>query len=336
MPKSKTGCQTSSPRALQSAPPSPSNIPGIAGSTFTLTDLELLHHYTTSTCLSFSAEPLVRNFWRVNIPQLGFTTPYILEGILSLSALHLARSKVELRDYYIAEAFRHQTTALAMASPLIGNPTTENCEQLFLFSTMVNIFSFAKPKDPANLLVSSSHTVPEWLYLFRGVQALIDAKKAAIHRSSVAVTFQNAMKIHKDWDGKVYDNEAFRDLEANINGSRDAYTDPTMVGVLLDALVKLKKSFALALDPSQVDEHKVRGVFIWLLQIRDPYITLVSDGNNEALCVLAFFCVLLKRLNSIWWLEGWGVHLIQRLYSILDETHKLWIRWPMEEIGWVP
>jgi hypothetical protein len=35
-------------------------------------------------------------------------------------------------------------------------------------------------------------------------------------------------------------------------------------------------------------------------------------------------------------MEGWSIHLISGIYDSLDEEHRLWLRWPMEEIGWVP
>jgi hypothetical protein len=41
-------------------------------------------------------------------------------------------------------------------------------------------------------------------------------------------------------------------------------------------------------------------------------------------------------LDSCWWMEGWATHLIAKIYHLLDEEHRLWIRWPIEEIGWIP
>jgi hypothetical protein len=27
---------------------------------------------------------------------------------------------------------------------------------------------------------------------------------------------------------------------------------------------------------------------------------------------------------------------MSKIYTLLDDEHKLWIRWPMEETGWIP
>lgn len=297
-------------------------------------DLELLHHYTTSTCLTITQEPLARNFWRVNVPQIAFKTPYILESILSLSALHLARFRPDRKDFYDAQAFAHHDAALTMASPLIMNITRDNAVQLFLFSTITNFFAFAKPRDDADFLIANNDSMPDWLYLFRGVRALMDAESNWIHSSSIAVMFESGIQMHQFWLSATFENEAFRELETNIRTSLgdDQFTQQ----LLFDALHDLKRSFALLLNSNQSDENKTRGIFVWLYKISDAYIDLVGKGNNEALCVLAFFCVLLRRLDFMWWMEGWGLHLIERIYLRLNNTYRLWIRWPIEEIGWAP
>jgi hypothetical protein len=265
---------------------------------------------------------------------MAFTTPYILKGILSLSALHLARFRPERKDSYVAQAFVHHNAALTMASPLITNITIDNSMQLFLFSAITNYLAFAKPRDPADFLVANNDSIPDWLYLFRGVRALLDAQSEMLHSSSIAVMFEEGVKTHEFWRSHTFENEALRELEANIRAS--VREDVSALDALLDAVDSLKRSFALLYDGTQSDENRVRGVFVWLYKISDSFIGLVGQGSSEALSVLAFLCVMLRRLDSMWWIEGWGLHLIERIYSRLNDTYKLWIRWPIEEIGWVP
>ncbi|KAH6653315.1 putative C6 transcription factor [Truncatella angustata] len=370
LPKSKTGCRTCKKRKVKcdeghpacrncvkhgvdcdfiiATPSSSSALPSPSiqlcscnhepSSGFTINDLELLHHYTTSACLTFSTEPMVRNFWRVNVPQMGFTTPYILKGMLSLSALHLAKFRPDRKDFYVAQAFLHHNAAVNMVSPIITKITVENCVPVFLFSTITNYFAFAKPKESDDFLLSSHSAPPDWLMLFRGVRALMEAEHAVIHHSSVAAMFETGIAMHQYWLSHTFENEAFRELEANIRlNLRD---EPEKLDVLMQAMATLKRSYATVYESpqtiAQTDENKVRGIFIWLFKLSNPYIMLVGEGNNEALCILAYFCVLMRRLDFLWWMEGWGLHLIERIYSKLNDNYRLWIRWPIEEIGWVP
>ncbi|KAI4593985.1 hypothetical protein KJ359_008773 [Pestalotiopsis sp. 9143b] len=300
---------------------------------FTVTDLELLHHYTTSVCMTISTEPLARSFWRINIPQIGFNTPFILKGILAVSALHLARYRPDRKEFYTGLAFQHHNAALAQASPLIANIDIDNGVNLFLFSTLTYFFSFAKPRGPTDFLLSENSAVPDWLYLFRGVRALIESMGSMLRTSSISFLFEEGKKIHYHWLSLDYDSEGFRELQTNIQSS---VADDAKRDTLFEAIDSLKKSFALANDSSLSDGNRSRGVFVWLYKISDSFIDLVGAGDSEALCVLAFFCVLLRRLDYLWWIESWGIDLIERIYNRLNDTYKLWIRWPIEEVGWVP
>lgn len=301
---------------------------------FTVDDMELLHHFTTATCPTISTDPLVRNFWRVSVPQMGFTTRYLLHGILSIAALHLAHSWPERRDKYINQANRYHNASLASASPLIANVG----ENLILFSHLMSYFALAKPKDSDDFLVAGNRALPEWLYVFRGMRVLMHSVEQTKRTSSILEL--SGSRVHKVWTSKTFDNQAFRDLEMCLQRQATKAGDPSTqkVEILMDAARDLKRSFAFfhGGHDSVPEGPPDRATFVWLYMVSDEYFDLVKDGDNEALCILAFFCVLLRRLDHHWWVEGWGFHLIQRIYSLLDDEHRLWVRWPIEEIGWIP
>ena len=53
----------------------------------------------------------------------------------------------------------------------------------------------------------------------------------------------------------------------------------------------------------------------------DGYIDLLLQINKNALCILAFFCIMLHKLEHNWWLKGGGIHLINRVYTAVDDAH---------------
>lgn len=305
---------------------------------FKLKDLELLHHYTTSACLTFSADPMARNFWRVNVPQIGFTTPYILKGLLSLSALHLAKFRSERKDFYIAEALLQHNEALTLVLPLLSTITAENCVPLFLFSSLTNYVAFGKPREPDSFLLTRQGVLPEWLMIFRGVRAVMEKEQAVICHSPVSAMLESGFATHQYWMSHTFENEALRALETSIRDTMQG--EPEHLEAMMLAMDDLKRSYAIVYGGPQLkaqsDDDKVRGIFIWLFKITDEFIALVGQGNSEALCVLAYFCVLMRRLDFLWWMEGWGLHLIESIYSRLNDSYRCWIRWPIEETGWVP
>lgn len=95
-----------------------------------LLDLELLHNYSTSTCYTLSGDPILKNMWRITVPQIGFSYEFVMRNILALSALHLAYMNPAKRDFYIPQAVLQHQTAVGAAIGLLTQVTDENCAAL--------------------------------------------------------------------------------------------------------------------------------------------------------------------------------------------------------------
>src|SRR5207248_3115641 len=76
--------------------------------------------------------------------------------------------------------------------------------------------------------------------------------------------------------------------------------------------------------------------FTWVVMVGEDYLSLLSNRHPEALIIFAHFCVLLKQAESIYWFKNWPRKLISAIYHSLDEAYRLWIRWPLEQIGYDP
>ena len=101
------------------------------------------------------------------------------------------------------------------------------------------------------------------------------------------------------------------------------------------AIVELRKSFAVAYS-EEIAVLESSDVFIFLFRVSEEYLYLLKDRTQESLAIFAYFCIITKRLENAWWSQGWSDHLMSQIHDLLDEEHRLWIRWPMEEIGWLP
>jgi hypothetical protein len=106
--------------------------------------------------------------------------------------------------------------------------------------------------------------------------------------------------------------------------------------VLLGAVDALRRSYTFRDHDGFNDHDKLRGYYKWLFEISDEYLVLLREADSDALCVLAYYSVLLRDLEKYWWMQGWSTHLMKRIYLMLDEVHRLSIRWPIEELGWIP
>lgn len=286
------------------------------------------------------------------MPQIGFATRYVLDGLLALSALHMARFNPSRRDMFLSLATHYHTASLNEALPLIPSITPQNGSNLFIFGVLTLFTSLASPIKEDDMLLVGNGFIPEWLFLLRGIDPIIMADEDTIVSSPVSLIFRTSAVSSEFWlTHTPPENTAIDDLAAGIR-SRSVLDilDRTRCGggrligeedegrrdVLLSTVEALKRSFTFHDNEGFNDHDKLRGIYQWLFEISDEYLTLLKEGDTDALCVLAYYSVLLRDLEKYWWMQGWSTHLIKRIYLMLDEEHRLSIRWAIEEMGWVP
>ncbi|KAK9852789.1 uncharacterized protein MYU51_008035 [Penicillium brevicompactum] len=348
--KSRTGCQTCRSRKIKCDERRPSclnctrkglrcdfqtseSLTTTVQAPETLT-LELLHHFTISTSVTLSPDPRVRDVWRVVVPQMAFTTDYILDGILALAALHIARYDSGRRHVLLPYAIDRHSASLSKALPQIPGVTAHNCTPLFVFGVLTLFFSLAQPALEVPTEPSSKDIIPEWLHLLRGIDAVVMAENS-LFSSPVSLIFRSSWGSLNYWKSHVPEqHQVLADLEEKI--CTETSEDPERLIALREAVVTLNRSFSFLYGGNFKDQDKLRGFYEWLFEITDSYLHLLKNGDNGALCVLAFYAVLVRDLEKYWWIEGWAIRLIKGIYMLLDGEHRLWIRWAIEEIGWVP
>lgn len=69
-----------------------------------------------------------------------------------------------------------------------------------------------------------------------------------------------------------------------------------------------------------------------LTHITPEYLALVQSLDPLALVLLAIYCVLLKRADEYWWLEGSAEKLLRIIVKQLPPEWHSWIEWPMREV----
>ncbi len=103
-----------------------------------VSDLELLHHFTTSTYKSLprALEPVMGSVWQVEIPRLAFRHVFLLHQILATAAFHLSRLRPDMRDDYSLMATHHQNLAIQGMRVLLKDLNEENCHAVFATSSL--------------------------------------------------------------------------------------------------------------------------------------------------------------------------------------------------------
>lgn len=297
-----------------------------------MADIALLHHYSTSTCFTISRHPVLQTVWQITIPQHGFTSQsqFVFRGILALAALHMGHIKPNLEAQYLAAAEYHHNVALQMVSAAIPQINEENGPALYAFSTITCIIMCAMRRNSDDFWVSND-TFFEWLSLVRGSKAIISSISDTLKSGPLAPMLTLGLRKTLARDARSTDNQPFMmDLRQLL---AESVKVPGELECYQEVLDDMAKSFAAVFDTQSVE---TADVFVWLYQISDEYLELLRRRTPEALVIFGYFCVITKELEWTWWMQGFSIHLIRAIYYHLDQEHRCWLQWPIQQLGWVP
>jgi hypothetical protein len=299
-----------------------------------ITSMQLLQHYSTSTCYTLSDNPAMQSFFRIVVPEIGFSHHFVLHGILAISAFHLARFNPSRKQFFITEALRHHNIALQTATPLIKDISSEDCDALYMFASNCCAFTLAQGPKPGDFMLFSDHGIAEWLSLFRGIRPMIELHLDTLRTGPLAPMIELGTAIAMKQYTSISTLPPLTALKELIQHS--SYDDET-VRILLDAFAIMVPIFpTMDSTGSRSSTVTIHHLGVWLYRVSGEYVELLQQKQPAALAIMAHFCVLLHQCTTSWLSEGWVEHVMQGVYNSLPRTHRLWIQWPIEQIGWVP
>ncbi|CAK43752.1 uncharacterized protein An01g06330 [Aspergillus niger] len=155
-------------------PVAPSNPTG----ELNIQDLELMMQWCTTTYRSVSRNTSVEGIWQGVVPREAMRHPFLMHGILALSALDLGFNcpSGPPKDYYIRTAQAHQSRAVTGLGKVAGCLDQSNCNAAFALSSIMVVFSFALPRT------TNKHgdVLNELLNIFRFTRGSVDVQGGII------------------------------------------------------------------------------------------------------------------------------------------------------------
>lgn len=322
---------------------SPETGPPLADdSNWSADELSLIKYFISYTYFDMGHDSESRQMWQTAASTLAHKHNFLKHGLLAVSALHRASlDPSEKRRYQMIAAW-HQNKALPEFRSEIAHPTEHNCNALLAFSQLLIIHCFASEEHDENLLllVRGPHEtgLPEWLQLIRGSCTIFEDVLQFL-------TMGPLKKLNEEMEPRLL-ADAPEDLEYNRRLAHLAEM-PTFKRLpdprngpegnlfpLPCALHELSRAFAKA-SAAQSRSHFTMwiAVYIWPAQISAEYLGLLKQRDPVALVLLAHYCILLKPLESSWYMNGFTKRLLSRIVNQLDQTWHQWLEWPLEEIG---
>ncbi|PMD43943.1 hypothetical protein L207DRAFT_525317 [Hyaloscypha variabilis F] len=282
-------------------------------------DAQLFCHYINNTSCSISTTTTA-SIWQVHVPKLAAAHPFLLHGILALSALHLAHLTPTSRTPFIITANTHQSIAMPLFRTAITSVTLQNSEAVLVFSHLLILYSFAsEPQDEHLFLTTSTSTppsppstpaesdetlLPPWLYFLRNGCALLCTVWDYLEASPVA-------PLASMWDIPLLTPSSPTPLLTHVlslipSATSSSPWSPEETTLYTQAAHDLAAAFH-STSPSHSPNQEFTpwtALRIWPMQLSLPFLAMIKEGHPGALVLLAHYCILLKKIEGAWYFEG--------------------------------
>lgn len=302
-------------------------------------DIDLTHHFYTSTLSTLGGDGPGREFWSTCLPNLGFQHPHLYHLMLALAALHKARLHSHQQAELLVQAERHHVIGVQGATALLGSINDDNYEVVHTSAILIGLINLAMGPRPGEYIAFSEQVGPNFLGLLRGVQSIRHHKDYSIMREqspadssllhifpepSAESQFANEPKAHLR---HLY-SRARKIPEARLRKSYIlALDDLEQFFVLMDGPLERPSGLPL---PDTTHRQSPLG---WLYRIQDDFLEQLRNKESLALVVFAYFAVVLKELELGWPADGWAEHIMADICEEVGPDERELIRWPMSRLN---
>ena len=299
-------------------------------------DLELLYHYSDTTSETFNTMPGLSGLKTFNIAPKAPEYPYLLHGILAVSALHLqstaAETKKQKRMIYADRAIAHQQLALSSYISHLDSINDKTCHSIFMFSivlTGINFASFHSPQPNKALdaddyldriisvfdlllgAVAVANKASIWIPKFRSGPLLIPIG-AGMHRDVGSVDPEVYTALYK--------LESGLDLACTLERERNPEFAHIDISVICNSVLPELHNLFRCLTRPEPDNF--RAVIGWPAFVDKSYFFLLKQKHPAALVVLAYYACALYALDHAWWLHGVGFKVVKSVAAIIRTEYE--------------
>jgi hypothetical protein len=295
-------------------------------------DLALLHHFRESTCFSLSSDPQVQKIWKTVVLEMACTNLYLMRGLLACSALHLADLQPVRRRELTIRAVSHQDEALPLFRSVTSSINDLNCHAAYAFCHLLVVFAYASQDKVKNSLLAQQdpeNDMSSYLHLIHGGCSMLFSVKPVIETGPL----RWLIPTEEYADNSTYcEDPRLSSLGSLSSLEPDDAWQGAASAVYLDAFLKLRTTFFRAyIKGASLTIWDI--VHNWPAQVPDNFLTLLNDEHPGALILMAHYCILLRQLESYWYMRGYAARLLSRIQTRIGQKWYNWITWPVQAVG---
>lgn len=293
-------------------------------------DLELMHHYSTDTYTTLEGTVENLDLVRNSVVNLALHHAYLMHALLAISALHLHHKDPSRCSLQLA-AVEHFDNGLRLAQDAMNEGTQEHPIALFIFSSMAATYVLAKDSCslPSNSGLESDPLDDFIIYfhLVRGVRTIVKIHWEILQNSWAQPFFEDQF-IHSSPQPQAHDHPQMTKLLELVCGMENTNHSR----IYTHALERLL-AYMAALKTGPEASADARLLLVWLAEVEDEYLSLVSSKAPIALVILAHYAVLVNMRSHVWWTAGWPRRILTSIVDVLPREWFSYVQWPLEFVS---
>lgn len=262
--------------------------------------------------------------------MLAIEYPFLMHGLLAVSAAHIAHTEPESEASHLAMAHQHHDCGLELFKQLDAAdasslaPGLQEAKVMFILMRTVLSLALVKLTRDAE---SDLNSFAEWL-------ATLGTSFRSAHQLYNEVLDRPESRIsallRRPEDGPEELSTLDEDLAASLDmldarNRANGYTLPVDREHVSEAIAKIKLWMSL------VSLRPRTAIFVAMgaMNLGDDFFRLLRQRNPEVLILMAHFLVPMSRMPKRWFWEGWFDGTIAAILHILPTEE-----W-QQNLGWV-
>ncbi|KAF2011865.1 hypothetical protein BU24DRAFT_265325 [Aaosphaeria arxii CBS 175.79] len=288
-----------------------------------LQELQLIIHYTTTTCNSMAHNLDDIEIWRRIVPEEAVRHEFLMDGLLALSSLHLADESPDLRWHYTEIATHYHSSGLRKYRDALEMISSDNSIAIFAFSIIITILALAFPRScsvPTH--TSLAESMVSMFELLRGTRLISQGTGSSFREGKLAALFQpNSQDPGLPTPSGDTDHALIR-LRERAN-SFITFENPERHEAYLSGIETLKTAFG----QMEMSRYYLGPVIAWPTMVSEKLFALFKDDDPMAKLIIIHYGVLLLYARDRWWGRDIGTSLIETLANSLCDADPAWASW---------
>lgn len=298
-------------------------------------DMKLMHHYVSNVSTTEIEASSRQSLWRDYIPQQALIYPFLLHGIIALSALHLAHLEREQSTKYLRMYDKHQAIALArFRTTLSSDLDPEMGGALFALATTLSVSSTARscavPETMPHPAVMDMNDVIELFFLTKGVRDIIRVTGDHIRKGPMAPIF-NATTYPDGIDILLPPSVADR-VKALHRMVAQYGLDLDAAEHCHSALRELEHIYRNIQYWAGIGNVEIGHVWQWQTRVTNEFVKLIQARSPPALVILAHYAAGMSAVQQTWFTQNWAQFTIRGVSFELPARMQHWIEWPLQQV----